>query len=76
MTEKMASLIKAVRKHAQAHYEEDGWDYVVESFDDNELAEVIGNASTPELAIKRVKREVSIINDVREDVQGEARGEF
>ena len=72
MNREMRALVDAVRKHACKHYEEDGWDYVVESYDDEELSDLIADAKTVEDAIANVKEIVSIINDQREDAQGEA----
>ena len=34
-------IVKALRRYALEHYEEDGWDYVVEAYDDEELLEEI-----------------------------------
>ncbi len=47
-------LIRAVRTHAEAHYNEGAWDYVVEAYEDEDLTEVIGDAGTAEEAIRRV----------------------
>ena len=40
----MLDLIKTVRTHVANNYGSDGWDYVVECFDDDELAEEISKA--------------------------------
>ena len=48
-----SSLIDAVKTHANACYSQ-GWDEVVECCADWELEEYIGNASTPEGAIRNV----------------------
>lgn len=64
-------LIAAVRAHALKHYEEDGWDYVEECFDDAQILEVITDALTPADAIEAVRKVVHILDDRRRDVQGE-----
>jgi len=38
---KMRYLLDAIREHAVANYTKDGWDYVVESYSDEELVEAI-----------------------------------
>ncbi len=69
MDEKMTALIAAVRAHARAHYEEGGWDYVVEAFDDEDLAADIGRATTPEDAIAAVQEVLQLLDDRRQDIQ-------
>lgn len=32
-------IIRGLREHALRHYDEDGWDYIVEAYDDEELVE-------------------------------------
>lgn len=39
-------LVRAIKDHALVHYEDGGWDVVVECFDDAEIAETIGEAGT------------------------------
>lgn len=66
------ALVQAVRQHAQAHYEQDGWDYVVETMDDADIAAIIDGVFTPASAIKRVHKHVKMLNSVRKDIQGTA----
>lgn len=61
-------LIKAVRDHAQAHYDE-GWDVIVEAYEDSEIVEAYGDATTPEQAISRMAEIVELRNDRRQEVQ-------
>jgi len=68
-------LVAAVKKHAREHYEEGGWDYVVEAYDDNELAEAIGNAQTVRGAIANVRKIVGVQDSVRSDVEAEYDGD-
>jgi len=65
-------LIKAVRAHANANYENGGWDILVECMDDEEIARDIGTATTPAQAIKNVGRSLKICDDHRKDIQTEA----
>lgn len=66
----MKELIEAVRAHALKHYEDGGWDYVVEAWDDEDLAEFIGKARTPAGAIKAVGKIVKMRYDYAEDIRG------
>jgi len=68
----MNELVKAVKKHARDNYETGGWDYVIEAFDDVEIAELIGDAKTVAQAIKNVGVVVGLHNERREDAQAEA----
>lgn len=42
---------RAVREHARRHYEQGGWDFIYEGFENGELAELIGDAESAEEAI-------------------------
>lgn len=44
------NLVKEVLKYAEEHYDE-GWDTIVEAYDEAEIAEIIGDVTTPEEAI-------------------------
>lgn len=49
----MDALVKAVKDHAHAHYEDGGWDVVVETYTDAEIVAVLERegATTPKQAI-------------------------
>lgn len=66
------ALIAAVRAHAIAHYEFDGWDYVVECWDDAQIAGIIKTARTEKGAIRMVRAEVKTRADYRDEIQAEA----
>ena len=68
----MDDLIAAVRKHAVENYNEDGWDYLVETYNAEEVAELIGDATTIEEAIARAKKVMLLLNDRRIDIKAEA----
>ena len=67
----MASLIDAVKSHAIANYEIDGWDIVVECYSDEDLFTIIGNARTIAGAIKRVKDDCEPEYTYREEIRAE-----
>jgi len=64
-------MIAAVRHHAEKHYNEDGWDYIVECYEDDEIEKEIGNASTNQEAIANVGRICKLCDDRRQDVIAE-----
>ena len=65
----MKELIAAVRAYALAHYEVKSWSYIVEAFDDEEIAEEIGSAKTVEGAIGMVGQWVDLHWSVAEDIR-------
>lgn len=67
-------LIAAVRSHAFANYNREGWDYVVECWEDGDILEAIEDASTEAEAIAKVREAVWPIDQVRSEVR--AAGEW
>jgi hypothetical protein len=65
-------LIGAVRRHAINNYEQDGWDILVECYDDGDILELISdaNASTVEEAIASVRKTLKIYDDHRAEIRG------
>lgn len=70
----MQDLIEAVKAHALANYEADGWDFIVECWEDEEIAEAIteAGATTAEEAIKAVAETAGLLDERRREVQAEA----
>ena len=64
-------LVQGVRDHAVANYEKDGWDFLVECWSNEEIAEAIDGARTLDGAIKKAKRAVSGLDERRSEVQAE-----
>lgn len=66
-------LVQGVRNHAQAHYEEEGWDYIVECFSDDDIAEVLDREQVTDLpgAIKTLRGIVRILDERRREVMAE-----
>lgn len=63
-----AELIRAVRDHAERNYNSDGWDYLVECWDDDYIAEIIGGAQTAKAAIAACKRVVRTLSEHRSEI--------
>lgn len=68
----MEALVAAVKAHANTYYNERGWDYVVEAFDDEYLAELIGGSKTARGAIRNVAKVARLHDDRRRDIQATA----
>ena len=64
-------LIAAVRRHAINNYEQDGWDYLVECWDDGDILEQISeaNAQTPDAAIKACASLLSVFDERRREIR-------
>lgn len=65
-------MVKAVRKHATANYEQDGWDYLVECYSDDEIVELFDGATTVEEAIANVGEVMKLKDDYRKDIEATA----
>ena len=63
-----AEMIVAVRQHATEHYNEDGWDFLVECWEDSDIGEAIDEAVTIEDAIRMAHRAVSLMDEQRAEV--------
>ena len=67
----MENLVNAVKAHALANYERDGWDIVIECYSDDDIAAIIKKARTPAGAIKMVRAEIKPSADYRDDIRAE-----
>lgn len=70
----MKDLIEAVKRHAVENYDCNGWDVVVECWDDVEIFERIfeANAQSPDAAIKACQRWVELYDEQRRAIRNEA----
>lgn len=68
----MNQMVMAVQQHAEEHYEDGGWDVIVECYDYEMIAEMIGKARTENGAIEKAWRTVKTIKSVRSDVMSTA----
>jgi hypothetical protein len=66
---KKKPLIDAVKAHAKVHYDTAGWDIVLETASDAEIAEVIGAATSENGAIKKVAKWAKSRDEAREEVR-------
>lgn len=68
----MTDLVKAVREHANANYNKDGWDILVECWSDEDIESAIGLACTARQAIGRCKRIVGTVDQYRAEIKSTA----
>jgi hypothetical protein len=68
----VAERVSAVRAHAIRHYEEDGWDFLVECWENAEIAKATEGATTAEEAIELIGRTLRQMDSIRSDIQSEA----
>lgn len=69
MTDKTVELINRIRQHALTHYEEDGWDILVECWSTNDILDCMGDANTFEEAIVRISDTLFVIDGYRKEIQ-------
>jgi hypothetical protein len=69
MTISKADLIAAVRDHAVANYEKDGFDFLVECWTDEEIANAIKGAKSKTAAIAAARKAVKLLADARQDAR-------
>ena len=66
------ALIAEVRAYAVEHYNDGGWDVIVETFSDDELAAAIGGARTLGGALRKLRPSVSVWADRDAEARAEA----
>jgi hypothetical protein len=49
-------VVEAIKNYATAHYNEGGWDILVECHTDQEIAEALGNTTSLKQAIRKVRK--------------------
>lgn len=64
-----AELIAAVRRYAEANYGKDGWDFLVECWDDAEIDRHIGHAGVERTAIANCRATTKLLAERRSEVQ-------
>lgn len=61
-------LIADVKAHALRYYNQNGWDYVIETMEDSDIAELIGKATSKFGARNRVYKHVKLLSDHRREI--------
>lgn len=63
-------MVDAIQAHALRHYEQGGWDLVIETMEPMDIIDVIWGANTIKGAIWKMSVHVGAIASVRRDIQG------
>ena len=71
MTVNTQELVAAVRRFAEANYNKDGWDYLVECWSDEDIIDEIGKARTEASAIRACRKTVKLLDERRREVRAE-----
>lgn len=67
----MKTWAERIRQHATIHYTEDGWDILVECWDDTYLNEIISDSNTYEEAVIVCSNILSVMDGFRKEIQSE-----
>lgn len=62
-------MVAAVKKHAEAHYNDGGWDVIVECWSDDDIAAAIHRCTTANGAIALVSRIVGVYAERQADAE-------
>lgn len=65
-------FVAEIKKHALIHYEENGWDFVVEAYSDEEIAHEIRGCSTLTQALAVMQELVGLQDERRREVRSTA----
>jgi hypothetical protein len=65
-------FIEQLNQHALTHYEQDGWDYWIECFDNADKLEIIEGAGSYTQALALAKEYVKTLDDHRKEIESTA----
>lgn len=65
-------LIDAVREYAYQHYNKDGWDIVCETFDDEDIWNVIRGCRNASQSVRKMKKHIRVLHNHREEIAATA----
>ena len=68
----MKTWAERIRQHATVHYNEDGWDILVECWTDEYINEIIGDSKSYEEAVIACSEVLSVMDGFRKEIQAEA----
>jgi hypothetical protein len=67
----MKTWAERIRQHATIHYTEDGWDILVECWDDSYIYEIVNTCKTYEEAVIACSEVLCVMEGFRKEVQSE-----
>ena len=62
-------MIAAVKRHALLNYEHDGWDFVIECWEDKDIRKIVEPYTTEVDAILAVRQIVTVMDSRRKDIE-------
>jgi len=62
-------FVEEVKAYAVDHYEQAGWDILVETYADDEIAEIVENAIDSNDAINIMREHIAPISDYRAEIK-------
>ena len=65
-------LVEFIKTYALRHYEDGGWDVIVECYSDADIAEVIGKATTQAGALTAFSHIIDVFSDRQADARNSA----
>lgn len=68
MTEQQKELIAMLRESARRNYEKDGWDFLIECWDDADILEEIGRCTTFRGAWHKCHKAVRLQDERRREI--------
>ena len=63
--------VERIKRHALTHYNEDGWDILVECWTDEYIADHIRGCKTYEEAVITISNSLSVMSSYRAEIQAE-----
>lgn len=66
------TLVKQVREYALQNYNRDGWDFLVECWEDSDIAEHIGDATDFETAMRQCRKVTRALDEQRREIRATA----
>jgi hypothetical protein len=63
-----SELVKFIRDHAIANYNKDGWDYLVECWDDAAILGAVKNCRSADAAIRKLRKTLKAMDDYRSEI--------
>lgn len=62
-------FVQEIKAHAVNHYEEDGWDFVVETMTDEDILEIVEDCISFQEAVDAMLERITVLNEYRTDAQ-------
>jgi hypothetical protein len=69
MTDDQKSIVAFIRGYARDHYNEGGWDILVECWEDADIVKFMGDAKSIDEALRQITPILKANDDYRSDIQ-------